>query len=179
MKQLTCPMPGNTSPLQPNNFAFSVHKIPEITFFLQDVNLPELSLGSASLSTPLVDVPIPGDKIQFGSLTATFIVDSRFKNYSAVRSWLIGLGYPENHDDFVKFIGKQASELSEHYKTVSDATLGILDGSNQAIATATFVDCFPISLSDIQFTTQATSIEPVKATVTFLYSHYQLNTVYD
>lgn len=176
---LRCPIPDNINPLLATNFIFSVHKLPDITFFVQDVSMPDVSLGQASISNPLQDTPMPGDKVSFGSLTVSFTIDEKFANYKAVTEWLLGLGYPENHLQFTTFISAQQNNLSEHLKTVSDATLGILDSSNLPVATYTFIDCFPVSLGGFEYSTSETTARHIKASVTFAFSHYQLRTKYD
>lgn len=176
---LTCPMPENTNPLYISNFIFSVHKAPDVTFFVQQANLPDISLGEATIATPLVDYPEPGDKINFGQFSCTFIVDERLNNYKQIANWMLALGYPDNHSRFTKFIKDQDNNLSESLKTKSDATLGILNASMGAIATYSFIDCFPIALSGFQFDTTVVDATPIKATATFAYSHYQLVTIYD
>ena len=50
------------SPIQ---FRFKISKLPEVEFFIQTVNLPGISLGSATVTTPLYDYPVPGDKITY------------------------------------------------------------------------------------------------------------------
>jgi len=176
MSALSCPIPENINPLYTTNFIFSVHKAPLMTYFVQDVNLPEISLGQAQISNPLLDVPMPGDKVTYGNLTLSFTIDSNFKNYSELSNWLISLGYPENHNQFTTFVNSQANNLTEHLKTVSDATLAILDSANKPIATYTFVDCFPVSLSGFEYSSSETDARTIKATATFVFSHYQLRT---
>lgn len=171
---LKCPIPENINPLYPSNFIFSIHKIPDTTFFVQEANLPDLTLGSASMSTPLSDIPIPGDKLEFGTLNIGFMVDENYTNYQKLTEWILALGYPVSHSQFTEFINKQENNLTEHLKTVSDATLGILDSSMQPIATYTFIDCYPIKVGGFQFSTEITNPTPLKATATFAFNYYKL-----
>lgn len=174
---LTCPIPDTLNPLYISNFVFSVHKLPSMTFFVQQASLPDITLGEATMATPLVDFPIPGDKMNFSQFSCTFMIDEKFENYKNVTEWIMALGYPDNHERYTQFINKQESNLNEHLKTVSDATLGVLDANLRAIATYTFIDCFPISVSGIQYDTTVADAVPIKATVTFAYSHYELKTL--
>lgn len=178
-RALKCPMPDNINPLYPANFIFSVHKAPELTFFVQDVNMPDMSLGNATYATPLTDIPVPGDKINFGQLTISFLVDEKFSNYSQLTEWMLALGFPDDHQRFTSFTKKQENNLSEHLKTVSDATLGIIDAANHPVATYTFIDCFPISLGGWQYSSKNTDTTPITATVTFLFDHFKLQTKWD
>ena len=175
-RALTCPIPESTNPLYPSNFVFSVNKLPDMTFFVQDVNLPEVSLGEANYATRLSDIPVPGDKLNFGNITVSFMVDEAYKNFKALTEWIIALGYPEENEQFTKFIRGQDNFLDEHLKTVSDATLGILDSEMKPVAVYSFVDCFPISVGGFDFTSQSTDSNPLKATATFAYNYFILET---
>lgn len=175
-RALQCPVPANVNPLYPSNFVFSVNKAPNLTFFVQDVDLPDISLGEATYATRLSDIPVPGDKVVFSPLTISFQIDEDYVNYRELTRWLIALGYPESNQQFTSFINEQDNLLSEHLKTVSDATLGILDSELQPIAVYTFVDCYPLSVSGFQFTSQASDSNPLKATATFAFNYYELQT---
>ena len=179
MSILTCPVPETINPLQANQYIFSVNKIPSLTFFAQSANLPDLTLGSQTMSTRINDIKMPGDSLEFGSLMVRFTVDEKFKNYKAVAKWMIALGFPEDNQQFSRFIVEQQSDLDEYMKTVSDATLGILDSANNPVATITFIDCFPVSLSGLEFDSEATQSSTIKATAVFEYTHYKMTTIYD
>ena len=40
-------------------------KAPKVSFFGNQVNIPQMTLGVAEQPTYLRDIPLPGDKIQF------------------------------------------------------------------------------------------------------------------
>ena len=142
MQTLTCPIPSNINPLQSNGFMFGIKKLPEISYFCQEVVLPSLDLPSSQMDTPLSRVPMPGDKLDFGDLSLTFLIDEEMINYLALHNWLIGLGFPETREQFAEFTSGQAPSMA----SVSDAVLQILSSSNNTIKTIRFVDLFPISL---------------------------------
>ena len=52
----------------PTQFKFGIHQLPKVEFFTVACNLPGINLGDAVFPTPFKDIPIPGDKIQFGDL---------------------------------------------------------------------------------------------------------------
>ena len=66
----------NRNFLAPTGFKFSVKRCPAATFFCNKANIPSLDLGVAQQPTYLKDIDRPGDKIQFGDLTITFLVGS-------------------------------------------------------------------------------------------------------
>jgi hypothetical protein len=175
MQTLTCPIPANINPLQSNGFLFGIQKLPEISFFCQEATLPDLQAPPAEMETPLVVVPVPGEKLSFGDLAITFLIDEGMYNYVAVHNWMIGLGFPESHEQYKNFINSRINELSrnELLGGYSDGTLQILNSTNNATRTVRFVDLFPTSLQQItlQSTTQDTTY--LAATATFRYTTYR------
>ena len=177
MTILTCPSPSNINPLNPNGFLFSISKLPELTFFVQDVELPSLSIGTVLQSSSVQDIKIPGETAEFGSLSVSFLVDEQFANYKAIYAWMVGLTYPENHAMYKAFLAsdKNANGYSELAKGYSDASLTILNSSNNPVQRITFVDTFPTSLSTLPFTSQSNDVQFLRATATFDYTYYTLS----
>jgi hypothetical protein len=176
MTILTCPFPENVNPLNPNGFLFSVQKLPEVTFFAQDVELPSLSIGLVTQASSVHDIKIPGETADYGSLTLSFLVDEQFKNWKAIYAWMIGLTYPENHTVYTQFLNseKNRDSYSELAKGYSDASLTILDSSNNPIQNITFIDAFPTSLSALPFSATNSDVNYLRASVTFEYTYYTL-----
>jgi hypothetical protein len=154
---------------------FNVTKLPELKFFCQEVNLPDLTAPAAEYGTPMVSVPVPGDKLSFGELSVTFMVDEDMSNFIAVHNWMIGLGFPESHEQYANFIGSQSDDISytPALSGYSDGILQILNSSNTAIRSINFVDLFPTSLS--QLTMQSTTSETsyIMAQASFRYTYYK------
>jgi hypothetical protein len=73
---------------------------PKVAFFCNQANIPDINLGIANQPTYLRDIPIPGDKIQFGDLNLRFLVDENLENYMEIQNWMRGLGYPESVKEF-------------------------------------------------------------------------------
>ena len=75
----TCPVPDDVNPLLLTGFQFSVAKLPELTFWVQNTEIPNVSLGASTTGTPLSDIRHPGEKLEFGDLSVRFLVDSQMK----------------------------------------------------------------------------------------------------
>ena len=65
----------------------------------------DLSLGEAVIPTPYKDIPIMGDKITFGNLDVSFIVDEHLENYVSIHNWLIGIGFPKDKQNSLLKLG--------------------------------------------------------------------------
>ena len=106
-------MATSTSPLarqpdkldyaSPTQFRFGIHQLPKVEFFVTAVNLPGISLGTATLATPYKDIPMPGEKLDYDNLTLDFLVDEYLENYISLHNWMTGLGFPESGKQFETF----------------------------------------------------------------------------
>lgn len=175
MQPLTCPIPSNINPLQTNGFMFAINKLPSVSYFCQEVSLPELTLGGAPVATPLVDYPIPGEKLEFGQLSITFLIDETMANYVAIHQWLVGLGFPKTHEQYRAFLNQSvvANEVAELYRGYSDGTLAILNNTNTPTRTITFRDMFPINLGALQLQSTTDSTTYLAGNATFMYTMYE------
>ena len=92
--------PNNRNFMSPLNFKFQIKKTPNVNFFIQKVNVPEITLPDATSSTPLVNVPYPGDHLIYGTLNITFKVDEDFQNYMEIHNWMKALGKPKEYEQY-------------------------------------------------------------------------------
>jgi hypothetical protein len=176
---LTCPNPETITPLiGSGNYVFSLQKFPELTFFVQEAEIPSISLGVSIVASSVYDIPLPGETMEYADFSCTFIVDEKLSNYKAIHDWIVGLGFPENHQMYRDLLAnsKNAVSLSELAKGFTDASLTILDNANRPVMQVQFADCFPIQLSGLQFSSSQSDASPVTCTATFTYSNYKLIT---
>ena len=180
----------------PTQFKFSVIKLPKVEYFCTAANIPGISLGNTSQPTPLKDIPIPGDKLDYDNLNISFLVDENLENYREIHGWLTGLGFPKDTSQFRALQGAGADrypttsnvglnkELGSIKKAVqddgglySDATLFVLSSKNNSNLEIRFRDIYPISLSGLDYNQQETDIQYLTASVTFAYKIYEFATV--
>jgi len=176
----------------PTQFKFSILKLPKVEYFCTSANIPGVNLGSADMPTPLKDIPTPGTKLSYGDLEVTFMVDENLENYREIHGWLTGLGTPKDHKEFKtlvdaakdRFPTQGSSDIvADAGKVVggpmpigpaySDATLNVLTSKNNANIEVRFSDIFPISLSGLTFSQQATDVDYLTASVTMKYRIYE------
>ena len=178
------PRPGtpieNRNFLAPVGFKFTLKRSPAAAFFCNQANIPDITLGIAEQPTYLRDIPIPGDKIQFGDLNISFLVDEDLTNFMEIQNWIRGLGYPETLKQFDELeekgqlndaFGQYAQSGDDIY---SDGTLQILSSNLVPQFNVTFNDLFPYSLSTLSFDARDTDIEYFTADVSFKYTMYRL-----
>ena len=171
---LTCPYPENINPLSPNGYMFSVQRLPSLTYFCQEVNLPSLTLSSAIQSTQYSQIMLAGDMLEYSPLTVQFLVDQTMSNYKAIHDWINGLGFPENNQQYTNMLATSTNSMgSEVAKSYSDGTLAILGNNNLPIQTVQFVDMYPESIESITFLSTSQDVQYLVGTVTFRYSYYK------
>ena len=142
--------PPNINPLNPNGYRFAIQKLPALTYFSQQVNLPGITLGEPEFTNPFASVPIPGDRLTYDALTLEFLVDEDMKNYLAVYNWIVALGFPQSYQQYINFTNQdEISALNELATNYSDGTLQILDNNNLVSKTVQFIDMFPTSLESL------------------------------
>ena len=176
------------SPIQ---FRFKCTKLPNVEFFCQTANLPGISLGSATQATPLYDIPIPGDKITYQDLSITFLVDENLNNYKEIHDWLLGLGFPNKHQQFAdlqatgsdRFPGSTAGATVPGVNApgplneggiYSDATLTILNSKNIAKTEIRFQNLYPTSLGSLSYDVKLSDVDYLQASISFAYMNYDI-----
>ena len=180
----------------PTQFRFSIIKLPKVEYFCTAANIPGIALGQANQPTPLKDIPIPGDKLDYDNLNISFLVDENLENYREIHGWLTGLWFPKDTSQFRALQGAGADrypttsnvglnkELGSTKKAVqddgglySDATLFVLTSKNNTNLEVRFRDLYPISVSGLEYNQQETDIQYLTANVTFAYRIYEFATV--
>ena len=168
---------GNRNFLSPLGFKFSLKRSPGVAYFCNEANIPDMSLSVAEQPTYLRDIPLPGDKIDFGDLSLRFLVDEDLTNYMEIQNWIRGLGYPERvseYQDLEKKAYIKQTFGQKRQDIYSDGTLQILSNNLIPKFQVIFDDLFPYSLSTITFDATDTDIEYFTAEVSFKYTLYTI-----
>jgi hypothetical protein len=176
----------------PTQFKFQLTKLPKVEYFTTACNIPGISLSTALQPTPLKDIPLPGDTVEFNDLEITFLVDENLENYREIHGWMYGIGFPKDRKQY----GALVSANKDRFPTTgkdsqthdagkvkygampigpifSDATLNVLTSKNTANIEVRFSDVFPTALSGLNFDQQADDVNYLSATVTFKYKIYE------
>lgn len=171
----SCPFPTNINPLHANGYKFAITKLPDVTYFCQEVTLPQIMLGDIMQATPLTMIALPGDQITYDLLTMDFLVDSTMSNYVAIHNWMVGLGFPESNSQFTDYISgvEGFSSTSDSGKEYSDAILQILDGSNNPVRSIQFIDLVPQALEGLTFTSTSQDVQYLVGRASFRYTYYK------
>lgn len=166
-------LPQNINLLSPLNYKFVISRLPNTTYFCQSVIMPDVTLDNFKLPNMFVPINIAGTKIDFGVLQLVFKVDEEMNNYLEIFNWMIGLGFP---DDF-----NQYSELKANIKgnqgLESDGSLIIASSSKNPAIDITFIDLFPVGLTDLVFKSTDSTVNFITATATFAFRQFKINKI--
>ena len=176
------------SPIQ---FRFKMTKIPNVEFFVQTANIPGIGLGTTEMATPLKDIPMPGDKVNYQSLDISFLVDEKLNNYKELHDWITGLGFPQDYTQFKtlqgtgsdRFPGSTSSTAATGTSTkqplneggiYSDATLTVLNSKNIANTEIRFQNVYPTSLGSLSYDIKASDVDYLQVSASFNYMYYDI-----
>ena len=165
MSKLTDSQPTNLNQLNVVSFDVSFSRLPAVQYFCQRISLPTVVLGETNEPTPFLNIPVEGDTLTFEAMSLSFIVDEDLQNYREMYNWMTALGFPRDYGQFAAL--KEAKGAGQTDSKYSDLT--IILNTNKAIPNyrIKFTDCFPTSLSSIQFDATPTGMDPIVVDATF------------
>jgi hypothetical protein len=169
----------------PLNYEFRVDRLKDFDFFVQKVNIPSLTLPTASNggSNPFVKIPYPGDHLEFGELSVEFKVSEGLYNWYEIFSWMQGLGFPERLQQYVDLKSGSTKDLNgkiippkmlrqPHGNLYGQASLIINTSQNNPSVKINFVDIYPVNLSEISLDTRDSEVLHVTSSVSFKYDYF-------
>lgn len=159
-----------TNYLSPLEFVVTVKRLPHVQFFTQKISVPSLSATAIERPTPFKVLTETGDKLSYGELNLSFIIDEQMNNFIEIVDWMKGINFPESFDQF-----KKLNESNDGLR--SDISLLIMNNKKNPNIEINFIDCFPTNLSEISLDTTATDVMYPEASVSFAYNSYSISKV--
>lgn len=166
--------PINRNFLSQLDFKFLLHRAPNVTFFLQRVNIPGINIPPKNIGNPFTNIPYSGEHITFQPLAIEYKVDEDFANYFEIHNWLYGLGFPHDFGQYSDLVNKPTF-TGEGER--SDISLMILNSVKKPNLEIVFHECFPTSLSDLTFSTTPSDVDYLEALATFSYVWYDITAI--
>ncbi len=166
--------PDNTQFLSPLGFNFGIKKLPNTNYFVQSVNVPSVQATDVVMPTPFTNIPTIGDRLNYSEFQLSFKVDEDMTNYIELYDWLLQLHFPEDFAQAKNIYQKQNNVDFLADGPYSDATLTILNSAMNPNKEVIFEDCYPIALSDLQFSTTAASVDYIECQATFRYRMFRI-----
>ena len=124
---------------------------------------------------------MPGEKVSFDELLLRFLIQEDMGNYRELYDWLIGIGSPEDSSQYTEFANKHSFRTpgisSGKTQLVSDAVLMVLDSNNNPVNKIKFQDCYPTSLSGLDFDISTGNTDYFQGLATFRFRQYTIESV--
>ena len=175
-------LPDNLSYLAPTQFELLVKKLPNTKYFATGVNIPSVSVGETLQPTRLgATVKLPGDKIQFGEITITFIVDENMENWTELYNWMEGITASTDTEKYRLLVGankreNQPQDNSGDFDQLhSDMTIVVTTAANNPNRYVRIQDAYPSALGEIAMdTTVAGGLSYVTCTASFQFTSFEI-----
>jgi len=168
--------PTNKNFLSPIGFQFILARAPTVEYFCQAVTLPSVSIPEVRQPTPMgTSIPLPGDKIEYEPFAIRFRVDENMDNYLELLGWMESLTRPTDFDQYISLT--QGRRVIQTNNTYSDSTIMILTSNKNANLNVKMFDCFPMSLTALEFDAAVADVDYLEASATFGYRRYELERV--
>ena len=157
-------------------FKFLLNRCPKVDFYCNTANIPAVTLGTAVQTNYLRDLPLPGDKLQYGDLNITFMVDEDMENYLQLYQWMTSLGYPESINQYSELLNNkiEVDDPNDPSNERSDATIQVLSSNYNPTVSIKFKDVFPYQLSGVPFNATADEQTYFTAEAAFKYTLYDV-----
>ena len=159
--------PTNINLLLSTGFRFILSRTPNITYFCQGVNLPDISFGEVLQPTPFIPVKHPGSSFNYGDLEITFIVDENMENWREIHDWMRSIKGVEDFEEY-------EDNTNNHF---CDASIIILNSAMKPNLEVTFDRMFPKSLGGIQFSSDTSDASQIIASATFAFTSYDIRKI--
>jgi hypothetical protein len=169
--------PQNTNPLQPTKYLLSLDRIGSVKYFCQTINIPGMSLPEIKVNTPFLDINSPGTKLNYNTLTVSWIVDGSLDSWKQIYLWLYSIASPNGYSERNRLSQMQNNNkiLNKNHpiNPFSDGILTVLSGLNNPLLRIQFYNLFPTSLSDIDFDVKQSAEDIVIGTASFAYDYFE------
>src|SRR5574343_652692 len=80
----------NLFPASPTNHILRFHRLPHLSYVLQECGLPGVSTNPPQINLPGHAVKFTPDRLTYDPLVVTFLVDEEFRAWQELQSWLVG-----------------------------------------------------------------------------------------
>ena len=164
MSALTESQPTNLNQLNVVSFDVTFSRLPAVQYFCQRISLPTVVLGETNEPSPFMNNPLEGDTLTFEAMTLSFIVDEDLQNYISIYEWMTALGFPREYGQFAALKEPSTGSTTTKY---SDLTIVLHTNKSNPNYRIRFTDCFPTSISSIQFDATPTGMDPIVVDATF------------
>lgn len=155
-------------------------RMPNVTYFCQNANLPGISLTEVQRFTPFIDVFHPGEKAIYDTFNVQFLVNEDMSTWLEIHNWIRGATFPTDFKEYRDLArttnsGYEQSLASNRRPVVyTDGTLTIYSNKNNPRFRVKFHDMFPTYLGSIAFNVADNAESTITCDVSFRFTWYDI-----
>jgi len=155
--------------LQPTGFKIVVNRkrFKNLEFFAQSVAHPDLSVSPAIVQFRGTNAQMPGDKLEYGTLTIDAIMDENMNVYKEMHTWL-----KSTVED--NYAVSNSITAADQDLTTYDISLMILSSHNNTIDKIRYKDAFPINIGTVNFQSSVDGVQYVTFPITLAYTTFTI-----
>ena len=162
---------------QNNQYQVTLSNFPLTQYFCQSVIVPGITLGQINRATSLANIPTVGDTLEFDNFSMTFFVDEELRNYREIHDWMVNIGFPYSHGQFMATKRRDIVERDGDLDLYSEIIVTILSSKNNPKVRVKIHEAFPITLSGLDYTNADADAVYLTAEVSFAYAHYEFESI--
>lgn len=147
----------------PVGFRFTTEMLPNLSDWIQQIDVPSLSIASTKVATPFVPVNVAGDSLVYDDLAIQFKLDEDLDVYSDIVEWMQAITFPKDHESYRLWVEKRGS-------VKGTGMLTLLNAKYNSIARYQFEDLTPTFLSGFYLQTDVQGIDYLSCVVRFSYT---------
>jgi hypothetical protein len=145
----------------PRGFRFTCEFLPNISDWVQRVDIPSLAVGTTKEPTPFSFINVGGDYLNYSDLKITFKLDEDLTNYYEVVKWLKAKAPGTSHETYQTWV-------AEYGNIKTDATLLFLSAKfGKVIGKWDFHDIMPNEISGFTMHSDEEGLEYVTVEASF------------
>lgn len=158
----------NINYLQPTGFKVVIDrkKFGNLEFFAQSIDHPSVSINVVDVSFRRVGIPLAGDNLNFGTLTANIIIDENMSAYTEMYDWAQRLVEEVNTTRYDTRYGSGDT-------TSVDISVIVLSSNNNQVRKIKYVDCILNDIGSVSFST-ISDTQYLTFPVTFAFSYFEI-----
>lgn len=150
--------------LQPTRYKFVLNKTPQVAYNCKSVGHPGAYLADVQQATPFNPVMLAGGQIRHDLLRVDLLIDEDLVVWETMFNWM------KSCTDYIDF--KEFKPQEQHM--VDDGNIIVLTNANVPKLKFTYYGLFPVSISNIDFTSEDSGGRFMTASVGFMFSYYKL-----
>lgn len=166
--------PTTIDMVQPGGYLAQIKKLPNVTYFMQEVEIPDIKLPPAIQSTPFTDIPWVGNNVYFGDLNIDFKISEDFANYNELYNWITTVGFARNTKDYGDLTRLPKFSGLGVYSDISIIPTDNLKNPNYEFV---FEDCWPTALGKFKLQTNTKDVPTLNCTASFKYTIFTIKSL--